>query len=74
MKGIKLLQLTTVLTFTVFCMVGLSIVIFIPEKMPAFVQFLGAMWPIFIAEIIPAFLGTPLKEYVKTKKAAQCVE
>lgn len=65
MKGIALLQLATVLTFVVFVVTGLLLVIFAPEKMGAFTQLLASIWPIFIAEVIPAFLGTPLKAYIE---------
>jgi len=65
MKGIALLQLATVLTFIIFAGLGVFLVIAMPDRIPAYSQLLGAIWPIFMAEVIPAFLGSSLKEYVK---------
>jgi len=67
MKGIKVLQAATLGSFIVFVLVGFAVLIFSPDRMGAFRDLLGSIWPIFIAEVIPAFLGTPLKEYVKSK-------
>lgn len=67
MKGIKVLQAATLGTFVLFVIIGLVVLFAFPEKMPAFRDFIGAIWPIFVAEVVPAFLGTPLKEYVKNK-------
>jgi hypothetical protein len=69
MKGIKVLQAATVLTFALIVGVGFGIVFFAPAKMTAFVQLVNSIWPLFVAEVIPAFLGTPLKEFVKGKNA-----
>lgn len=67
MKGIQVLQASTVGSFIVFVLAGFAVLIFAPDRMGAFRELLGSIWPIFIAEVIPAFLGTPLKEYVKGK-------
>lgn len=69
MTGVKVLQLSTVLTFIIFAGVGLALVIFAPEKIGPFTQLLQSIWPLFVAEVIPAFLGTPLKEYIAKKGA-----
>lgn len=71
MKGIKVLQAATLGTFVLFVLVGLGILFFFPERMTAYRDFIGAIWPIFVAEVIPAFLGTPLKELVKNKKESE---
>jgi FtsH-binding integral membrane protein len=68
MKGVKLLQFATVITFVVFVVAGFAVLIFAPERMSALSALLTAIFPLFIAEVVPAFLGTPLKEYIKTKK------
>ena len=67
MKGIKILQASTLGTFILFVVIGLAILFFYPERMDAYHTFINAIWPIFVAEVVPAFLGTPLKEYVKNK-------
>jgi len=67
MKGIKVLQCATLGTFVVFVIIALVVLFAFPEKMTAYSDFIGAIWPIFVAEVVPAFLGTPLKEYVKNK-------
>ena len=71
MKGIKVLQAATLGTFVLFVIIGLVVLFAFPEKMPAFRDFIGAIWPIFVAEVVPAFLGTPLKELVKSKKESE---
>jgi hypothetical protein len=67
MKGIKVLQAATLGTFILFVIIGIFVLFAFPEKMTAYRDFIGAIWPIFVAEVVPAFLGTPLKEYVKNK-------
>jgi len=67
MRGVKVLQLATVLTFVVFVAVGLVILGLAPERMSAFSGLLTAIFPLFIAEVVPAFLGSPLKEFVRNK-------
>jgi uncharacterized membrane protein YccC len=69
MKGVQVLQLSTVITFVVFVLSGFAVLIIDPHRMSAFTQLLTAISPLFIAEVVPAFLGTPLKEYIKNKKA-----
>ena len=68
MKGIKVLQAATLGTFVLFVIVGLVVLFAFPEKTTAYRDFIGAIWPIFVAEVVPAFLGSPLKELVKNKK------
>lgn len=67
MKKITFLQWATVGTFILFVIAGFLILVLMPDRMPAFKEFLGAIWPLFVAEVIPAFLGKPLKEYVAKK-------
>jgi hypothetical protein len=67
MKGISVLQTATVVSFIVFVLAGFAVLIFAPDRMDVFKDLLGAIWPLFIAEVIPAFLGSPLKEYIKNK-------
>ena len=71
MKGIKVLQGATLGTFILFVIIGLVTLFAFPEKMTAYRDFIGAIWPIFVAEVVPAFLGSPLKELVKNKKESE---
>lgn len=68
MKGVKVLQWSTVATFIVFVIVGFAVLFFAPERMNALATLLTAIFPLFVAEVVPAFLGTPLKEYLRSKK------
>ena len=68
MKGIKVLQWATVGTFLLFAGMGIALVLLAPERIPAFTQLLASIWPLFVAEVVPAFLGTPLKEFVRNQK------
>lgn len=64
-KQVKFLQFFTVVVFIVIIVVGLVVLFLVPERMDKYKEFVGAIWPIFIAEVIPAFLGTPITEAVK---------
>lgn len=65
MRSIKILQTATVGTFILFVVIGLVILFFDYQRLDAYGRFINIIYPIFIAEVIPAFLGTPLKEAVK---------
>ena len=67
MKGITILQWATVGTFVLFTGIGISLVFFLPDRIGSFTQLLQSIWPLFVAEVIPAFLGTPLKNYIEKK-------
>jgi hypothetical protein len=67
MKGVKILQWSTVATFVIFVAIGITILVVDPTRMTAFSQLLTAIFPLFIAEVVPAFLGTPLKNYIEKK-------
>ena len=68
MKGIQVLQWATVGTFLLFAGMGIALVLLAPERIPAFTQLLASIWPLFVAEVVPAFLGTPLKTYLANKE------
>jgi hypothetical protein len=67
MKGVKILQWSTVATFLIFVFAGFAVLIYAPDRMTAYTQLLAAISPFFIAEVVPAFLGTPLKNYIEKK-------
>ena len=65
MRSIKILQAATVGTFVLLMVIGLIILFFDYTRIDAYGQFINIIFPIYIAEVIPAFLGSPLKEAVK---------
>jgi uncharacterized membrane protein len=65
---LKILQGATVAMFVVMLIIGMVVLFAAPERMPAYKDFVGSVWPIFVAEIVPAFLGRPLIEAVRNKK------
>jgi len=67
---IKVLQLATVLMFVAMVVVGLVVVFGAPDKIGAYGQLVGIIWPIFLMEVIPALIGTPLTDYMRAKAAA----
>lgn len=62
---IKILQLATVVMFILMVVAGVIVVFAAPDKLPAFGQLIGIIWPVFLAEVIPALIGTPLTEAVR---------
>jgi uncharacterized membrane protein YbhN (UPF0104 family) len=68
MKMIKILQLATVIQFVLIICAGMYIVFFVPERIGEYSQFVGTIFPIFLTEVIPALIGTPLKEAVQRIK------
>lgn len=67
-KGVSVLQWSTVATFIVFVVAGFVVLIMAPERMGPLTNLITAIFPLFIAEVVPAFLGTPLKEYLSKKR------
>jgi len=67
---IKILQLATVVMFVLIVVLGVIIVFATPEKIGAYAQLVGIIWPIFLMEVIPALIGKPLTEYMRARAAA----
>ncbi len=65
---LKILQISTVAMFILMVLVGAIILFAAPEKMDAYGKLIGIIWPIFVAEVVPAFLGRPLSNFVKGVK------
>ena len=65
---LKILQGATVTVFLAVVFIGVLFLFTTPEKMESYGQFIGIVVPLFIAEVIPAFLGKPLKDYIQSKK------
>jgi len=62
---IKILQGSTVGLFVFIIVLGIIFLLFTPEKIAAYGQFVGIIFPIFIAQVVPALIGTPLTEAVR---------
>jgi hypothetical protein len=71
---IKILQGTVVGVFFIFCMVGLTILFGFTDKMEAYGKLVGILFPIFLAQVIPALIGSPLTDYVRALAEAKKVK
>ena len=65
---LKILQGATVGLVVLILLIGLGIVLFKPDAIGAFVQYVPVATGILIPEIAAAFLGKPLKEFVAVQK------
>lgn len=70
---IKILQGVVVTMFAAMVVCGILVFLFAPVKLTYFQQLIGILYPIFLAQVIPALIGTPLTEAVRnlTGKAIQ---
>jgi hypothetical protein len=66
---IKILQGITVGIFVAFSVIGFIVMLYYPDKVFAFGQLVQILFPIYIAEVIPALIGTPLTEAVRNLTA-----
>ena len=66
-KGImiRILQAATVLQFVAICVIGFIVFWSRPDSLPAYGQLVGIITPIFITEVIPALIGSPLSDAVR---------
>ena len=65
---LKILQGATVGLVAVILIAGLGIVLFKPDAIGAYVQYVPVATGILIPEIAAAFLGKPLKEFVAIQR------
>lgn len=63
-RMIKVLQASVVAIFLLMSILGVIVFLFTPDKLDAYGKLVGIVLPFFMAEVIPAFLGTPLKNAV----------
>jgi hypothetical protein len=66
---IKILQIATVAMFVLVVGTGLAILFFATDKIAAYGSLIGTIWPLFVAEVIPALIGKPLTEAVRNLTA-----
>ena len=71
MKMIKLLQGAVVAMFVLMVAVGLAVLFFFEAKMEAFGKLLGYIFPVFLAQVIPALIGSPLTDYIRAAADAK---
>jgi len=69
MKMIKILQLTTVAMFVLTVLGGLGILFFRRELLLDYRTLVQTLLPMFLAEVVPALIGTPLTEAVRNLTA-----
>lgn len=69
MKQIHILQLTVVVTFALFCIVGLAVLFLLPDRMDKYNQLCATVFPFFIAVVVPAMFGKPVTEGVRNLTA-----
>jgi hypothetical protein len=69
MKMIKILQGAVVAMFILMVCVGLAVLFFATEKMTAYLQLIGGLFPIFLAQVIPALVGSPMSDYIRARAA-----
>ena len=66
---IKILQAVTVSMFALVAILGVILLLFATEKLAGYAQLVGIIFPLFVAEVIPALIGTPLTEAVRNLTA-----
>lgn len=69
MSMIKWLQAAVVAMFVLMVAAGLIVLAVAPERMAAFGQFIGILFPVFLAQVVPAMLGSPLTDYIRARSA-----
>lgn len=70
---IRILQIATICMFVLIVGAGVIVLFFASDKMDAYGKLIGIIWPLFVAEVIPALIGTPLTEAIRnlTNKEAK---
>jgi hypothetical protein len=64
---IKILQGAVVLIFVLMAIMGVIVLFYAPESMEAYGKLLGYVFPIFLAQVIPALIGSPMTEYIRAR-------
>ena len=62
---IRILQISTIIIFLMMMMGGIITFIIFPSKLDDFQKLIDILFPIFISQVIPALIGTPLTEAVR---------
>jgi len=62
---IKILQISTVAMFVIMIIIGIIILFVANEKIDDYLKLVNGIFPVFLAQVIPALIGTPLTEAVR---------
>ena len=74
MKMIKVVQGAVVGQFILFGVLGVAILLFAPDKMDSYGKLVGILFPIFLAQVVPALIGSPLTDAVRAWSAGKSPE
>lgn len=70
MKMVKILQLAVVAMFVLMVGVGVLVLFTAQEHMGSYIQLIEALFPVFLAQVIPALIGSPLTDIMRAKAGA----
>lgn len=62
---IKILQAAVVAVFLAFAIIGVVILFACPDSLDEFQALVNTLFPIFLAQVIPALIGSPLTDYIR---------
>ena len=68
---IKWLQGAVVGMFVLMMIAGIAVFIFAADKLGAYGQLIGILFPVFLSSVIPALIGSPLTDYIRSSAAAK---
>jgi len=67
---LKWLKIAVVAMFVLMVAVGVVILFCFDGKMDDYLKLIGGLFPIFLAQVIPALIGRPLTDYIQAKAEA----
>lgn len=68
-RMIKLLQGSVIAIFVLIVITGVVVFIIAPQKLKELKELVDIVFPFFMAELVPAIIGTPLKNAVEALKS-----
>lgn len=66
----KWLKVAVVAMFVLMVAVGVTVLFFFPGKMGEFKELVNTLFPVFLAQVIPALIGRPLTDYIQAQAKA----
>jgi hypothetical protein len=66
---IRILQAAVVFQFLLFGVLGVVVFFMMPERLGEFSQLVNIFFPMFLTQVIPALIGTPITEAVRNLTA-----
>ncbi len=64
---IKILQGAVVGMFVLMVVAGVAILFAAPDKLESYKGLISTLFPIFLAQVIPALIGSPLTDYIRAR-------